>query len=216
MTRTVNARIAGIAFLLYFVAGIANMVLYSHAVSGMGAAARLASAALHRLDLRIVMELGLIEAICAFVLAVTLYSLTRVQDADLALLAMLFRFAEGLLVAASTRDVLDQIWLASQPADPQNALAACLLQRPGWNMEALLFACGSTLFAWLLLRGRMIPAPLAWIGVAASLLLVLTLPLQLAGFYDGALMGWVWMPMIAFEIPLGIWLLCKGVRPVEA
>ena len=53
-----------------------------------------------------------------------------------------------------------------------------------WNpaLAAPLFAVGSTMFSWLLLRGRLIPMPRAWLGVAAPLLLGFGLPLQLAGF----------------------------------
>jgi hypothetical protein len=37
------------------------------------------------------------------------------------------------------------------------------------------------------------------------------LPLQLAGFLRGAVTQLVWIPMAAFEIPLAVWLLVKGV-----
>jgi hypothetical protein len=43
---------------------------------------------------------------------------------------------------------------------------------------AMYFAVGSTLFAWFLLRGRMIPVALAWLGVLSSALLVVILPLD--------------------------------------
>ena len=61
-----------------------------------------------------------------------------------------------------------------------------------------------------LLRGRMIPVPLAWLGVVASILIVVGLPLQLAGVLHGAVTQLMWLPMAAFEIPLGFWLLIKG------
>ena len=51
------------------------------------------------------------------------------------------------------------------------------------TLSATLFAAGSTLFSYLFLRGRMIPIALAWLGVVASGLLVVVLPLQLAGFF---------------------------------
>jgi len=86
----------------------------------------------------------------------------------------------------------------------------------------IFFAVGSTLFSWLLLRGRMIPVALAWLGVLASILLVVILPLQLAGLFGGP-MAWsssvtwlVWLPMLVFEVVLALWLLIKGVaRPAE-
>jgi hypothetical protein len=57
----------------------------------------------------------------------------------------------------------------------------------------------------------MIPVPLAWLGVVASVLLLVALPLQLAGFLRGPLTSFVWLPMLAFEVPLALWLLIKGV-----
>lgn len=58
----------------------------------------------------------------------------------------------------------------------------------------------------------MIPIPLAWLGVFASVLLVVGLPLELAGFLRGRVTWFIWIPMLAFEMPLALWLLIKGVR----
>jgi len=76
---------------------------------------------------------------------------------------------------------------------------------------ALLFAVGSTLFSYLLLRGRMIPVALAWLGVFGSALPVVILPLQLAGFVTSSIIQLVWIPVAAFEITLAFWLIIKGV-----
>src|SRR5438552_3170738 len=54
-------------------------------------------------------------------------------------------------------------------------------------------------------------AALAWLGVVASVLLVLGLPLQLAGFLGGPVTWLMWLPMLVFEVVLGLWLLIKGV-----
>jgi hypothetical protein len=74
------------------------------------------------------------------------------------------------------------------------------------------FALGSTVFSYLFLRARSIPVPLAWLGVVASVLLVVELPLQLAGFLEGLVTLVVWLPMLVFEVTLALWLLIKGVR----
>jgi hypothetical protein len=218
MTLTTNARIAGFTFLFYIVAGIASMVLFSQATGGQEITAKLASIAQHVLQLRLTIVLGLLQSVCAAVLAVTLYAITRNQDSDLAMLALIFRVGEGLLAAISTRAILELLWLGTSagPNAPDTVtlrtLGTYLLDRPGWNMAAILFAMGSTLFSYLFLRGRTIPVPLACIGVIASVLLVVALPLQLAGFLRGPVMSYVWIPMLAFEVPLGFWLLIKGVR----
>ena len=64
----------------------------------------------------------------------------------------------------------------------------------------------------------MVPLVLAWFGVLASALLVVMLPLQLAGLLGvssglpGRQVFWVmWFPMLVFERALAAWLLVKGV-----
>jgi hypothetical protein len=78
------------------------------------------------------------------------------------------------------------------------------------------------LFSWLLLRGRLIPAPLGALGVVASAVLAIVLPLQLAGFigasvnnFFSAVTWLVWLPMLVFEVTLAGWLLIKGVGPAR-
>jgi len=107
-----------------------------------------------------------------------------------------------------------QLATATGPQAPDSAatqaLAAFVLEQTPL-VSALFFAVGSTLFAWLLLRGRMIPVPLAWIGVVGSALLVVGLPLQLAGFLAGPVTQLMWILVAVFELTLGPWLLIKGV-----
>jgi drug/metabolite transporter (DMT)-like permease len=69
----------------------------------------------------------------------------------------------------------------------------------------------------ILLRGRLIPVALAWLGVVASLLLVMLLPLQIAGFFGGprdwsSPVTWaVWLPVLVFELTVAVWFIAKGV-----
>ena len=213
MTRTTNARIAGFTFLFYIAAGIASMVFFGRATSAEGIAAQLAGIAQHASYVRITVVLYLLQCFCALVLGVTLYAITREQDPDLAMLAMTCRVGEGLLSATGIPSTVALLWLATGGAsamnpESANALGEYLL-RGDVALTATFFAVGSLLFSYLLLRGRMIPAPLAWIGVVASALLVVYLPLQLAGFLPSYF--FIWLPMLAFEVPLALWLLIKGV-----
>jgi hypothetical protein len=107
------------------------------------------------------------------------------------------------------------------PALALFALTCRVLEATAMGESAIFFAVGSTLFCWLLLRGRIIPVALAWFGVVASVLLVVILPLQLAGLFGGT-MSWsgavtwlVWLPMLVFEVTLALWLLVKGVALPE-
>jgi hypothetical protein len=163
MTRTTNARLAGVTFLIYIAAGIASLAL---------------SGRPHVTDV-----LSLLTSLSALTLGVTLYAITREEDPDLAMMAMACRVVEAI---------------------------------PG-HQNAFFFAVGSTLFCWLLLRGRMIPIALAWLGVLGSVFLVVILPLQRAGLFAGAAnwysgVTWLlWLPMLVFEVALALWLIIKGV-----
>jgi hypothetical protein len=215
MTRTTNARIAGFTFLFYIAAGITSLILFGRA-NGEGIAAELAGIAQHATEVRLVVVLDLLQCFSALVLGVTLYAITREQDPDLAMLALTCRVGEGVIGASSMPRTLGLLWLATATGadamDPgaAHALGAYLL-RGNVALTATFFAVGSTLFSYLLLRGRMIPIPLAWLGVVASILLVVGLPLQLAGFLRGSVTQLMWIPMAAFEVPFGLWLLIKGV-----
>lgn len=129
----------------------------------------------------------------AIILAVTLFIVTRIEQPVVAALGLIFRLAEG-----TRRGVF--------------ALAAITVSH-GALVDATLFAIGSAFFCWLLLRGRMLPLALAWIGVIASIVLIVGLPLQLAGRLGAPWTTLMWMPMLAFEVPGGLWLLIRGVPP---
>lgn len=219
MTRTTNARIAGFTFLFYIAVGITQLVLEAPA-RGNDTAAKLALIAQHASRARVNILLGLIIGVTAITLAVALYGLTRDEDRDIAVLALCCRVGEGMLASIGTMASLGLLWLATggagstaPDAAAANALGGFLLELGRWNttIAATLFAVGSTLFSWLLLRGRVIPILLAWLGVIASVLLVVLLPLQLVGVLNGLVAQLMWLPMAAFEIPLAFWLLIKGV-----
>ena len=222
MTRMANARIAGVACLFYMAVGIPNELLMNRATGAELTPATLARIAVHTTDVRIAILLKLLECFSAIVLGVALYGITRQQDHELAMLALLCRAAEGVTIALILiPNDLGLLTLAKARAagpapgvDTSNALA--LLMIPIGSIGAIFFAVGTGLFSYLLLRGRTIPVSLACLGVFSSALLALGLPLQLAGFFTGALTGYQWLPEIVFTIVLALWLLIKGVGPIAA
>jgi hypothetical protein len=219
MTRTTDARIAGFAILFYMAIGVIVTVLINRATSTEGTAAILARISEHASDVRVAILLELLECFSAVVLAVMLYGLTRDEGHELAMLAMVCRVGEGLIGAMGIQKTLGLLWLATPRAvvgGPDIATANTLgdfLLMPSQSamIGAPFFAVGSMIFSYLLLRGRIVPVSLAWFGLLASVLLVVGLPLQLAGFLRGPITGYIWLPMIAFQIPLGLWLLIKGI-----
>ncbi|HEV8234427.1 MAG TPA: hypothetical protein VGP84_07500, partial [Gemmatimonadaceae bacterium] len=83
MTRTTNARIAGVAYLFYIGVAFPSMLLLDRATSGVDMAAKLATMAQHAADVRLAVLLSLLGGFAALVLAVTLFAITRVEGADL-------------------------------------------------------------------------------------------------------------------------------------
>lgn len=218
MTRRTNARIAGFTFLLYIAFAFPAMVLSARATGGESNAAPLVSIAQHMAGMHITIVLEVLSGFCALVLAVTLYGITRDEDRELAMLGFACRAGEGL-AGVFPLATLGLVWLATTAGasapdvSSANALAAYLLKLGTWQTisASLLFAAGSTVFSYLLLRGRMIPGVLAWLGVVGSALLVVILPLQLAGFVTGGITQAAWIPVGLFELTLAPWLLIKGV-----
>jgi Domain of unknown function (DUF4386) len=218
MTRRTNARIAGFTYLLYAMIGIGSELLMHRATGSGGASATLARIASHATDVRLTILITQLESLCAFVLAVTLYAITRDQDRELAALALTCRVAEGILGSVGIPSDLGVLWLATTGGGAPdlattNALRAFLLMPgPSVPLGSIFFAVGGTLFSYLLLRGRMVPVPIAGLGVLASGLLVVVLPLQLAGFDTGPVSGYYqWLPALVFQVALALWLLIKGV-----
>ncbi len=219
MTLRTNARLAGFMFLFYIATGIASMVAFHQATRGAeGTAATLASIARHAPLVRLTAVLTLLTFFDAVALAVALYALTRDEDRDLAVLALCCRVGEGVIAATAAIRTVELLSVATastaaaaSDATAAHALGALLLQRGGFPIAATCFAVGSTIYSYLFLRARSIPVLLAWLGVLASILLVVGLPLQLAGVLDGLATALMWVPMAVYEVTLGLWLLIKGV-----
>ena len=219
MTRTRNARVAGFAFLLHRGGG-RRMVLAGRA-AGKGESRRSSSSiAEHAPQMRLGIVLELLGCVSALVLAVTLYAITRDVDPDLALMVLVCRTVEGVIGAVGLSGMFGKPWLATAAGvdapspEAANVLGTLLFELPAGprSSRRMFFAIGSTFFTYLLVRGRLVPMALAWLGLMASILLVIALPLRLVGLIGSPMAELVWIPMAAFEVPLGIWLMIKGVR----
>jgi hypothetical protein len=83
-------------------------------------------------------------------------------------------------------------------------------------LAATFFAVGSTIFSWLLLKGRMVPIRLAWLGVIGSALIAMALSLESLQAVGSAVVQILWIPVAVFEIVLAVWLIAKGVTDPTA
>jgi hypothetical protein len=136
------------------------------------------------------------------------------RDPDNSLLVLL-----TLLTSLCALTLGVTLYALTRSQDPDLALLALtcrIIEAIPGEDGAIFFSVGSTIFAWLLLRGRMVPAALGWLGVFASALLVVVLPLQRAGQLGGpgswasSLTWGIWFPALIFEIWLAVWLIVRG------
>jgi hypothetical protein len=211
MTRTTNARIAGVAFLLYIAAAFPAMVISSRATAGSDIATRLATMAQHAFDVRLAAVLSLIGCFCALVLGVTLYAITRVQDRDLAMIGLACRVAEG--VTGGTGLAATLALLSSVNAAGSEALGAFVFADTVF-VAATFFAVGSTIFSWLLLRGRMVPTWLALVGVVGSAVVAVAMPLETLHVLSSSVAQLTWAPVAVFEVVVAAWFIIKGVPEI--
>ena len=207
MTVKANSRLAGFTFLFYIAMSLLPGWLLKPINSPEGTAAKLAAMAAHPTLACSGALFSLINMANALVLGAALYALTRLIDRDLALIALLFRVAEGILspVSAFTRRAL--LTIANEPA-PDIAVATILMKTQGFAflLGSTCFAAGSTIFAFLFLRSRSIPVWLAWLGFLGSLLILAGLPLQILGLLPSPVDSLMWIPIAFFEVIFAIWL----------
>jgi hypothetical protein len=162
MTVRMNARIAGATILIYIAAGIASLVLAGNAPA--------------------VAVLALVTSFSALVLGVTLYAITRRQDADLAMMGLACRVIEAVPGHGEIYAVVGI------------AVFSWLLLRGRMIPVALasLGVIASVLFVMLLLLQMVgfFGGPRAWSS-----------PVTWA----------VSLPLLVFQLALAFWLLTKGV-----
>lgn len=214
-TQRIYARLAGFLFLWLIITGLTGLML-SARIAGSGTFAETAkritaSEGLYRLAL--LSELT--ETLSALLLGFALYATLRPVDKLLAQLAMYWRMAESLIGAVGVifSFVALRAYTSSQPSDQAQTIVELTryLGSGTYNVSALCFSIGSTIFFYLFWRSRYIPAWLSAFGVFASVVVIglclgtLLLPEYRTTFNYG------WAPMAIAEIVTGFWLMF-GVR----
>jgi hypothetical protein len=169
----------------------------------------------------------IVASIATLVLAVMLYAVTKHEDRNLAILALSCRAAEAALYAIGITSILTLLSLSDGTSTAggggltsERALGDFVteVESLSTNIGAIFFAVGSTLYSYLFFKSRSIPTLLAVLGLLASVILVVGVPLQTAAGHstvEGASAA-IWIPMFIFEISIGLWLLIRGAKDPHA
>lgn len=153
--------------------------------------------------------------------AAALYVVLSPVNRGLALLGAFWRLVDCAVLAVATVMPFVALRIIGEPAylgafDPAQAqgLARLLLaaRSDAMSIGWVFLGLGSAVFAWLWLKSRYIPRPLAGWGIFASLLLALGPLAFMAAPALRAVVGQAYMvPMFFYEVPLGLWLLIRGL-----
>ncbi len=214
-----ESKVAGAAYLSYIVFALSSASLSARAAGGGDATQTLAAIGRDLGTVRATVLLDLLQIVCALVLAVTLYQLVKAVEPTVALLAMLFRFGEGLLGFYPLLDKLELMQLATTPsagALGRPGHVSEIFQRPNNGFGEFCFVVGGFLFACLFLRGRLIPRWLAWTGVVTIGVQMICVPLNIATMLPNRVVNSLWFPILLYEVPLGILLIARGTRDRQA
>jgi hypothetical protein len=220
VTKRTEARVAGYTYLSYIVFAMLSTVLSSKTTVGADTSQMLATLRNTIWIARGTVLLDLLQIVCAVVLAVTLYRLSKVVDATLAMIAMGFRFGEGLLSFLPLLGKLELMKLAtgSNGLCAENtgclAVAGEIFNRPDDLFSQFCFVVGGSLFAYLLLAGHLVPRWIAWTGVITIGLQLICVTLNVAAILPGRVVNSLWFPILLYEVPLGVCLIRKGVRQI--
>ena len=156
------------------------------------------------------------------VIAWAFYELLKPVDDALARLGAFLRVADAAILTAVTLNGLISVRLLSdadylQAIDPQQLQGLARLfmgmRGSGLYLGFVFLGAGSTIFAYLLFRSRYVPRLLAGWGIFASALLALgSLATLLSPWFAAHAAMASMVPMFFYEVPLGLWLLVKGVQ----
>ena len=168
------------------------------------------------MQMSIVVEL--ITAIGIVLLAVLLYTTLKKQNKIIALWAFGLWIGEAIILAVreisaySLLKVSQEFVKAGAP-DSSNFQAFGSLfyesAQIGYAVLMVFYCLGGMLFYYLFLKSKYVPIVISLWGItAASLGFIGTL----IGFFDYEVPMYVFLPILPFELAIGIWLMVKGIR----
>jgi hypothetical protein len=219
------ARVAGILYLFtILIANLTEFYVRRRIMVPVDAVKTAMNIAAHEQLFRIGIAVDLFMFAGNIALVVALYVILKPVNRNLALLAVFWWLVECSVAAATVgidfAAVLSLGRANSLPAlntEHIQALARLLisLDAGGNRVAALFFGLGSTFFCYLWFKSRYIPRLLAAWGILASLVPTF-IPLSTIVFASLADLplrrARTGIPIVIFEVILGLWLLTKGIE----
>ena len=169
--------------------------------------------------------LEVIVALAGIGTAVTLYPILKRQHEGLALGFVTSRLLEGSMIFAGVVSLLSLVTLTRGPGGAAGPNAAALVATGASHVavynwafllgQSLMPAINAILLGTLLYRSRLVPRALPILGLIGAPLL---LTADIATLFGGIGQHSTWallgaLPVAAWELSLGVWLVIKGFSP---
>jgi hypothetical protein len=171
---------------------------------------------------RLSVAFDLVYCVGVVVLLAALYTLLRPVSRQLTILASALKLVYAMTAVLMVLSYQTAFRLATEPGYA-NALTPEALQamvRLNWfatgqqyYVGLLFWSLSSTVFGWLWLKSRYIPAPLAVAGIVSATWCVLCTIIYIIqpGFARVVNLWWFDSPFALVDITLSVWLLTKGL-----
>jgi hypothetical protein len=167
--------------------------------------------------------LELIVALAGIGTAVTLYPVVKRQNEGAALGFVTARVLEAVMIFTGVVSLLSLVTLRQDLGGAAGANAAALVTTSAshvavynWTFllsQSLMPAFNALLLGSLLYRSRLVPRIIPVIGLIGAPFLICTVIATLFGAMKLGSPEFAALPVAAWELSLGIWLVVKGFRP---
>lgn len=215
-----DAKVAGLAYLLIIILSMLKLIFVGNLIVPGNDTTTTNNIMANEFLFRIGVANDLIVFVLVVLLSLALYVMLKTVNQDLALLALLARFGEGIIGSLVTMlGGLIPLLLLNREAVIEikqvQALVVLFLevQTAGLNVVMIFMGLGGILFCYLFFRSRCIPRILAAWGIFTYFtMLIFSFVNILSPNLPEMLAIVLYTPGVLFEVIIGLWLLLKGVN----
>lgn len=215
-----DAKVAGLAYLLIIILSMLKLIFVGNLIVPGNDTTTTNNIMANEFLFRIGVANDLIVFVLVVLLSLALYVMLKTVNQDLALLALLARFGEGIIGSLVTMlGGLIPLLLLNREAVIEikqvQALVVLFLevQTAGLNVVMIFMGLGGILFCYLFFKSRCIPRILAAWGIFTYFtMLIFSFVNILSPNLPEMLAIVLYTPGVLFEVIIGLWLLLKGVN----
>ncbi|WHI46260.1 DUF4386 domain-containing protein [Microbulbifer sp. VAAF005] len=208
------AKHLGAAYLIYIILGMFNSLLFKKGIYAYGVFDEV------EVKFRLTQTIDIVMFIAVIWASWAQYLVTKTINKNLAFLALLFRFGEGLLGFVATVITLTVIVVLKNPEysnvfqDAQlHTLASIFVKMSGsmWDVLLIIMGIGATIFMYLFYVSNYVPRWLVLWGIFTYMSMIIYGFSNILLLDPPQILGYFMMPGAFFEITFGLWLLIKGI-----